>query len=112
MPARGGKRTQPASPICSAKPPHARNSRDRHQIRNRVRRTNARETECMTKGDYDTWGSRRHFLQMFSGAAVALGSRRVLPVLAAESSAFEEISPAASGISWRHVSGRSAMAHL
>ncbi len=62
--------------------------------------------------------SRRSFLQALSCAGIfgSLGqaSRLFLPSapLGAVVPAFEEIPSSSSGISWTHVSGRSAMAHL
>ena len=63
-------------------------------------------------GDRET---RRRFLQMMAAAAGAVIRPGVLRSWANPSDrapALEEISAAASGISWSHVSGRSPMAHL
>lgn len=60
--------------------------------------------------------SRRRFLRLLGAAGV--GSGMWVPSLfsaaeaAASRAAFEEISASASGIAWKHVSGRSPMAHL
>lgn len=57
--------------------------------------------------------SRRRFLQMLGSSTVA---SIIAPAWnkpdAAAAAAFQEVSPAKSGISWVHVSGRSPMAHL
>jgi len=60
--------------------------------------------------------SRRRFLQLLGAAGVRSGIWAPSPFSAAEAvastAAFEETSASASGIAWRHVSGRSLMAHL
>jgi len=64
--------------------------------------------------------SRRRFLEMlgWAGAGGALGTANRLPLYGAARgqensvSAFEEIPPSASGISWAHVNGRSADMYL
>jgi hypothetical protein len=64
--------------------------------------------------------SRRRFLQMlgWTGMESALGGAGLFSPFTSRiradnaASVFEEIPASASGISWVHVSGRSAMAHL
>jgi hypothetical protein len=60
--------------------------------------------------------SRRRFLQLLGAAGVRSGIWAPSLFSAAEAvastAAFEETSASASGIAWRHVSGRSPMAHL
>src|ERR1700691_2283147 len=76
----------------------------------------------MAKYRSDGWNlaSRRRFLQMlgWTGMGSALGGAGLFSPLTSSiradnaAPAFEEIPASASGISWVHVSGRSAMAHL
>src|SRR5262245_31523122 len=61
--------------------------------------------------------SRRRFLRKLAGTAIAGGLARTnsswgIPLPTEAPPSFEEVSPAQSGISWTHTSGRSPMAHL
>src|SRR5579871_4778835 len=69
----------------------------------------------MAKRQRNEFGNRRRFLKLLAGAgaAASLGGVGTLSALSPDATFdFEEISPATSGITWRHVNGRSPMAHL
>jgi len=56
--------------------------------------------------------SRRHFLRGIAGAVAISGMQPIIRALPDLAYPFEEISPTQSGITWRHISGRSSARYL